>query len=90
MSARDNDRWVTAPVDDIVKELAETTGGQRETWKWILYCSTMNRKRVEAEELLARIIKYAEEDRATTPGSTRLARVLSEARIHLALKPEGS
>lgn len=33
----------------------------------------------EATALLERIVKYAREDRATTPGVTRLARALSEA-----------
>lgn len=33
----------------------------------------------KACELLARVVKYAREDRARTPRSTRLARVLVEA-----------
>jgi hypothetical protein len=32
-----------------------------------------------ATTLLTRIVKYAREDRASTPGSTRLARVLEES-----------
>jgi hypothetical protein len=37
------------------------------------------RERDEARELLRRAIKYAHEDRMTTPSKTRLARVLGEA-----------
>ncbi len=41
-----------------------------------------------ARELLARIVKYAVEDRACTPGSTRLARAILEARRLLGI-PDG-
>lgn len=47
------------------------------------------RLRAEVEqlrELLARILKYAREDRARTPGATRLARALDEADAALAGK----
>lgn len=37
-----------------------------------------------ANELLARSVKYAREDNARTPGTTRLARALDEATAHLA------
>jgi predicted nucleic acid-binding Zn-ribbon protein len=37
----------------------------------------------ELEELLGRAVKYAREDRAVTPGVTRLARVLAEAETAL-------
>jgi hypothetical protein len=46
-----------------------------------------NRETRAANALLARIVKYATEDRAITPGTTRLARVLSEAEAHLANEP---
>jgi hypothetical protein len=39
----------------------------------------LTRERIELAELLHRIVKYAEEDRAQAPGLTRLARVLAEA-----------
>lgn len=49
------------------------------------------RKRAEAaESLLRRIIKYATEDRAATPGVTRLARVLEEAKQALAAPAQTS
>lgn len=38
----------------------------------------------EARALLARVIKYAREDRATTPGSTRLERAVEHASDYLA------
>ena len=38
---------------------------------------------VEARALLARVVKYEREDRAVTPGTTRLARVCEEARAFL-------
>jgi hypothetical protein len=41
-----------------------------------------------AEELLMRVVKYATEDRAVTPGCTRLARVILEARRFLGI-PDG-
>jgi hypothetical protein len=41
----------------------------------------------EATALLARIVKYAREDRAATPGVTRLARVLTEAEELLSRAP---
>jgi hypothetical protein len=44
-------------------------------------------KLAAANALLGRIVKYAVEDRAITPGTTRLARVLSEAEAHLANQP---
>lgn len=47
------------------------------------------RLRAEVEQLralLARILKYAREDRARTPGATRLARALDEADAALAGK----
>ena len=37
--------------------------------------------------LLARVVKYCSEDRAVTPGSTRLARVVDEARAALSKAP---
>src|SRR5690606_30777860 len=45
--------------------------------------------RSEVEALLRRIIKYAREDRARTPGVTRLARALAEAEALLAKKEGG-
>lgn len=39
----------------------------------------LTRERDEARQLLQRIVKYAKEDRARTPGRTRLARALAEA-----------
>mgnify|MGYP001593852565 CR=1 FL=1 len=39
--------------------------------------------------LLGRIVKYATEDKAQTPGFTRLARVIEEARDILAAKEVG-
>jgi hypothetical protein len=42
----------------------------------------------EATALLARIVKYAREDRATTPRVTRLARVLAEVELNF-LRPLG-
>jgi uncharacterized protein YhaN len=41
----------------------------------------------EATALLERIVKYAREDRAVTPGVTRLARVVNEAREFLSSSP---
>lgn len=41
----------------------------------------------DAEGLLLRIVKYAREDQATTPGTTRLARALEEAERFLEAKP---
>lgn len=38
-----------------------------------------------AKELLGRVEKYAREDRATTPGTTRLARVLMSVRAFLGI-----
>lgn len=38
--------------------------------------------------LLARVVKYATEDRARTPGVTRFARVVDEARVTLGLAPD--
>jgi hypothetical protein len=35
-------------------------------------------------DLLRRFVKYATEDRAVTPGSTRLARLLTEVKVTLA------
>jgi hypothetical protein len=46
-----------------------------------------NRETRAAKALLARIVKYATEDRASTPGTTRLARVLSEAEAYLSGQP---
>jgi chromosome segregation ATPase len=40
-----------------------------------------------ATELLARIVKYAIEDKARTPGTTRLARALNEVKAFLATQP---
>lgn len=40
-------------------------------------------KLARVEALLARIVKYAHEDRAMTPGTTRLARALEEAEAAL-------
>lgn len=54
------------------------------------YCeATMaaEQKLAAANALLARIVKYATEDRATTPGTTRLARALVEAETRLAGQP---
>lgn len=39
----------------------------------------LERERDEVHQLLAQCVKYAREDRMTTPGSTRLARVLARA-----------
>lgn len=39
---------------------------------------------IAANALLERVVKYASEDNARTPGSTRLARALDDIRAHLA------
>lgn len=53
--------------------------------KGVLAAYQRNTKQlVAANALLERIVKYANEDRARTPGVTRLARVLSEAASFLA------
>lgn len=44
----------------------------------------LEEERNVALALLARVVKYAHEDRARTPGNTRLARVCDEARALLA------
>jgi len=36
-----------------------------------------------ARALLVRVVKYTVEDRATTPGATRLARLVDEIRVEL-------
>lgn len=41
--------------------------------------SVLNERVRVLEELLGRVIKYAREDKAVTPGFTRLARVVDEA-----------
>lgn len=52
-----------------------------------LYRDASEQKLAAANALLARIVKYATEDRASTPGTTRLARALSEAEAHLSGQP---
>lgn len=57
------------------------------------HAETMRKLKAEtafssARALLERIVKYAREDRATTPGVTRLARVLADSEHWLAAHPE--
>lgn len=43
----------------------------------------LSREPTRADELLQRFVKYAVEDRAITPGTTRLARLTDDARAYL-------
>lgn len=58
------------------------------TLKWRIAKEIVRRRDVEArlstaERLLERAVKYATEDRAVTPGSTRLERLVAEVRAFL-------
>lgn len=84
--ARDIDRnELRAEVERLRNERdeAEVERGQADAAKL-----AERKLRIRGTRVLARIVKYAREDRATTPGSTRLARALEGAQALLDGQPE--
>lgn len=77
----ENEHGVSVRAGEWVEVLR---GGNRKYWTLQLggqpvETAKLQGKIVELKALLRRIVKYATEDRAVTPGFTRLDRVLEEA-----------
>lgn len=62
-------------TEKLVRKLEETHEAQ---------LTALDGRRQEGRELLRRLVKYVREDRAVTPGKTRLARLTDEVADYLA------
>lgn len=83
-AAAERERDEARELVDLARTNSHTLG--RIIREQIAALSAAERRAAEAEALIGRIVKYAREDRARTPGTTRLARALDEADQLLALR----
>ena len=78
----------SAAFEDAIARARQTTAKANEVPGLSATLDEKTHQVAQLEALLTRIVKYAREDRAETPGATRLARALAEAERMLA-RPDG-
>lgn len=69
------------------KTIGELFDAERERNRWAARVRELEAERETDRGLLRRVVCYVIEDRARTPGFTRLARLVDEIRAHLGPRP---